>query len=98
MLTDDGSGLEFYYNYLIYEFENGGEQLSAKHYLDDPESVSIPHPLVLPLSDFVQQALAYLALRYNSIQVLGNDGYGPLPEDVAKDIGGIINRHMTGNS
>jgi hypothetical protein len=96
MPAADGKGLEFYYNYLIYEFENGGEQITAKHYLDEPTVINVQSGFALPLSDFARKVLSYLGLRYNVIQVPSDKGYVPLPAEVAQEVVAVIQQLTTG--
>ncbi len=98
MFAADDKAFEFYYNFLIYEFDNGHEKLSAKHYLDEPGVVNVHSPLALPLSDFARQVLVYLSLRYLSIQVPSDKGYVPLPDDIREEVGMAAERYMTNQS
>ena len=91
MASDDGRSLEFFYNYLVYTFEDGAEHVIAKHYLDTPErSVSISSRLTFPLSNFAMKVLGYLTLRFGKIDYLTDEGYVPLPGDTQNQIAATL--------
>lgn len=87
MASGDGRSLEFFYNYLVYTFENDGERIGAKVYLDAlDEGVNIQSRLTFPISNFVVKVLAYLTLRFGKVAYLTDDGYVPLPDDACRQV------------
>lgn len=41
MLSDDGNGFEYHYNFIDYYFEEDGVTFSARHYLHRPGEISV---------------------------------------------------------
>ena len=87
----DADGLfEFSYNFFDYRFDFGARELRARAYRDDLSSVSIialvegVDPVgfdVLLTSPELQAAAAYFRHRdFATIQVLGPNGYQPIPD------------------
>jgi hypothetical protein len=94
MLTPDGEAFEFHYNYLVYTFRHNGEELLAKHYMDQTGEVSISQSINLPVSGFVLNVLVFLGLRYISIKMLTDTGYVPLPDDIQKQVSERVHLHF----
>lgn len=87
MASADGRSLEFFYNYLVYTFEDGEERIAAKCYLDTlEEGVNVNSRLTFPLSDFAVKVLAYLTLRFRTVSCLTDEGYAPLPDDAHRQV------------
>lgn len=82
----DGDQLEEVYNYLLYEFGAGGRTYWARAYLDEIGTVSLYGPSASQGSrkrlkePIAPEILAYLRRRFQTIQILENDGYVPLDD------------------
>ena len=84
MLTGDGRAFEFHYNFLDYKFRDGDLVLTARHYMDVPGEVCLTTcPALSFEAPFVHRVLVYLALRYAMITYPSDQGYIPLPSEVA---------------
>jgi hypothetical protein len=68
MLLPDG-GLEFYYNFLVYTWQLGEEEISARAYFDDIKMVSVfVEGARLRNETALQPVVRYLQRRYELIQ------------------------------
>jgi hypothetical protein len=77
MLVPRGDGrmaLEFYYNFLDYTWNVGGSALSARHYLDEPGTISV----MAAMASFDQPDYTaiqrYLQRRFTVIRTFEADG------------------------
>jgi hypothetical protein len=95
MLTSGGDAMEFMYNFLDYYFVEEGEQVTARHYLDEPHEISLQVTSREGLqTPFIQKVLVFLGMRYPSITWLADDGYTALPDAVEKDLADRIQAHV----
>ena len=76
---EDTRELLFYYNYIYYQFDVSAGRICARTYLDDITTSSLFLPDGMKITDKdAERALGYLTLRFNQIDMLGNDGYVPV--------------------
>jgi hypothetical protein len=75
MLLPEG-GLEFHYNFLVYEWTISGDTIQARAYLDEPSRVSVFVEGERLRTDAGLAAMVrYLQRRFSTIQSFGGDGY-----------------------
>lgn len=82
----------YWYNYLDYEFEEGGVTLRARHYLDEPGAA-------LLLSDcaddpFTLKVLVFLSLRFGALKCLRDDGYHIVPRAIMDRVTEMRDAHL----
>ena len=66
----------YYYNYLLYTFEYADTQVTARSYVDNISIVSILKcPTDIDIESELSGILAYLRLRYTSVEHLGPSVY-----------------------
>jgi hypothetical protein len=80
------------YNYLDYGFEEGGVELRARHYLDEPGRALV---MAEPSDDpFMQRVLVFLAMRYASVEWLEGGRYQRIVAPFMEHIRTIAAQHM----
>jgi hypothetical protein len=68
MLSPDGK-LEYYYNFLVYTWEMGSEEISARSYLDNPHEISIVVSAQRLREDIgLRDLVRFLQRRYTEIR------------------------------
>jgi hypothetical protein len=79
MRLPDGT-LEYHYNFLSYTWHIGGEEISGRAYLDEPEKISVFVAGARLQEDPALQALVrYLQRRFLLIESFHADDAGPSP-------------------
>lgn len=85
-VVGDGDAYDMVYNYLIYRFEGYGSYVWARTYLDDIGTVSIYGPFksaddltTVESPKLFDSVVDFLGMRFARIEILGPDGYVPLP-------------------
>ena len=82
-MLSPGGGLEFYYNFLIYQWTLDGEVITARAYLDEPTVVSVfvrgerlHHEAALaPLVRYLQRRYRVIQSFHESDARAGGTGY-----------------------
>jgi hypothetical protein len=87
----------YWYNFLDYVFEEDGQTVLARHYLDEPDVVSLPMTLAAD-DDFTLRVLVFLAMRYGVIKHLGSDGYGPIPPSLMATVRERVAIHVAASA
>jgi len=95
MLSADGDGFESHYHFIEYYFEDDTASLSARHYLYQPGEINVKVSRLDDLkTDFAQNALAFLGMRYSVILYPSDECYEPLPDDFQRSLAERIVPHM----
>jgi hypothetical protein len=89
---EPGGLFGYFYNYFDYFFldDQGKERRIARSYLDEVSSVSLVNVPGELDSEWVQDILCYLFLRFKQILVYAEDGYVPLDQRVAVIVGSRV--------
>ncbi len=75
-VSEETRELLYYYNYIRYQFDMPGGEIWARSYLDDIERVSLFLPKGMKItSPDAERVMGYLTLRFNKVDMLGQDGY-----------------------
>lgn len=81
------------YNFLDYLFEADGERILARHYLDEPGRVLVMGHLDTATPG-AERVLVFLAMRYDEIALLCEEGYRPWDDALKSRILGLAEAHM----
>ncbi|ESQ77306.1 hypothetical protein ABAC402_02550 [Asticcacaulis sp. AC402] len=87
--------MEYTYNFLDYYFIEDEQQITARHYLDQPDEVSVDVTSHEGLqTEFAQKVLVLLGMRCSNITRPGDEGYKTLPSAIASKLTERIHAHV----